>query len=163
MKIIGIVFLFFVFAFLGFYRAYLYFLNLQEIQNCKKMLDYILLYIESGRLSVKEIFENIDKCGSKSLKKLSEKIMYCLYENRDITSEEIKDTFCKDSVTSEILSGVLMFLGKCSATEQIQKIEIGIKNINQRYNEIFIEYKQKAKLASSMGIIMGFFVIIILI
>lgn len=163
MKIAGIIFVFLFFAFWGFYRAYLYFISLAEIENCKKFLDSILLYLESNRLSLKEIFENIKECGNEAQKNLSERIEKNLYMGKSISKDDITISFCNDNVSSEILLEVLMFLGKCSANEQIQKIKTGIKNIERRYSEIFTDYKQKAKLSISMGIIIGFFVVIILI
>lgn len=163
MKVIGVIFIFFVFTFLGFYKSYLYFLNLSEIECCRKFLDLILFYLESNCLSVTEIFNNIKKSGNKEQKDFTEKIKDRLYNGKNVSVDDIKKTLCKDNVSSEILSEVLMYLGRCSLTEQIQKIKTGIKNIDRRYNEMLSECKQKAKLAASMGIISGLFVIVIMI
>ncbi len=163
MKVIGVIFIFFVFTFLGFYKSYLYFLNLSEIECCRKFLDLILFYLESNCLSVTEIFNNIEKSDNKVQKKFTEKMKDRLYSGKNVSADDIKKTLCKDNVSSEILADVLMYLGRCSLAEQIQKIKTGIKNIDRRYNEMFLECKQKAKLASSMGVISGLFVIVITI
>lgn len=163
MKIIGVTFIFIVFAFWGFYRAYLYYSRSEEIKNCERLLDLILINLESKNLSVSDIIEEIKQCGNEAQKNIADRIQLKLYNNENISIDDIKETICRDDITNEILKDVLMFLGKCSVSEQVGKIKSAIKNISIRYTEALKEYKQKAKLSSSMGVLFGIFIIIILV
>lgn len=162
MKALGLVLIVAVALGFGFYTSFFYLSELKKIQTAEEIITTLIMGLENGNLSLREIFRNLKKEDS-----LSE--AFCTIENNLMKGIEPfekekadKLGFGHDKETVENLWKAFFVLGKSSAAEQTEKMRFYRENIRNRYQVQDEFLHKKAKLSRSMGLLGGLFLAIIL-
>ena len=163
MKILGLVLIILSAFGLGLYINSYYLSELKKMQNAEEILTTLILGLENGNQSLKELFINLKKDEQ-------------LAETFSLIEKNIrlgKEPFAKKSAAelgfghdrevAENLWKAFFVLGKYSASEQVEKICFYRENIRNRYRIQNDPLHKKAKLSRSMGLLGGLFLAVILI
>lgn len=163
MKILGLVLIISSAFGLGLYVNSFYLSELKKIQNADEMLTTLILGLENGNQSLKELFIALKKD-----EKLAETFSFIEENIRRGKEPFVRKNaaelgFGHDREVAENLWKAFFVLGRYSAPEQIEKIRFYRENIQNRYRIQNDPLHKKAKLSRSMGLLGGLFLAVILI
>lgn len=161
MKLFGICFILFSFSAIGFFFGNGYISMLKDMKRAELLVKNIILFLKNENMTVSEIFENCINFGDRETKLfLSE-----LQKNRcsDISFLAEKSGFSKNKTVNFLLEEIFFVLGKYSTEEQIRELEFCRSKIINLFEKEESDFKAKAKLFKSMGILSGIFISILII
>ena len=161
MKLTGIIMIMFSCSCMGLLYAQKYNAVLKGITRTENFIKNIILCLQNERMGIPDM---LDYRSSFSDDKTGNFISF-LYDFKFDNADEIalKCGFCADKTANEILKEAFFVLGKFSAGEQINELEICRNKLSVYREKISEELKDKAKFAVRMGLICGAFFTVILI
>lgn len=162
MKILGLTLILSAAFGFGLYISSFYLSESKKIQTAEEIVTTLILGVENGNLSLREIFRNLIKD-----KKLAG--TFCLIEENLRQGKEPFEKekaailgFGYDKEVAENLWKAFYTLGRYSANEQAEKMRFYRENIRNRYREQNEYLRKKAKLSRSLGLLGGLFIAVIL-
>ena len=158
---LGIILVIVSFSTLGFYLADKKLSVLKSIKRMDKLLEIIILSLESERMTLEEIFENNSFYNDKSTSDFLSKLSPSDFSN--VSNIALECGFCTNKTALSILDEVFFVLGKYSSDEQIKEISFCRNKLNSFFEKINDEILSKAKLLKYSGFFAGITTAIILI
>ncbi len=161
MKILGLLMVLVSACGIGFYIGEKYISQLKGVKKAEKLVGNIILGLQSERLTLSEIFENIAVSGDLSTQSFIENLSFNNLSTVSKTAEE--SGFCCDKEAILILNEAFSVLGKYSAEEQIKELLFSREKLKRLYEKNEEDIKNKAKLSRCSGALAGVFIFIVLI
>ena len=161
MKTAGLILIFSALASTGFYFSEKYLSLLNDIKRTENFVKNLLLGIKSEHMTIYEIFNEINRMGDKKTKKFLTELSPEKFEKISEYSE--KCGFSKNETANSILEEAFFVLGKYSASEQETELEFCRNKLKTLYEKSESDFRSKAKLSKSFGILSGIFAVIVFI